>query len=309
MIERIEKIDGIHLRNDLSVMDIETAGLVRQRDPIFIIGFLQNLDGQAHFYQYAIHSQEVEKEKDLLKQSIQAFEDKTLISFNGDRFDIPYIQARMEVQNMEKKDFQSLDLYRWIQRRQKFFDFENLKLKTLEKEAGIQREDQLSGEEVAKAFQEVHKDQDLFEKVLLHNKEDILYTYELLPYYQKLEDKLSFKLDLDSESYRFTLAGYKQEKDFAYIRLESNHKAQLPLRKSSSFGQVHWTDRLVQIRVPIHLGNFNQKTDTILQVAVSPKLITDQSSLALRAPFLLLSNGKKHCRKNILALSEVLLLL
>ena len=64
-----------------------------------------------------------------------------IINYNGDTFDIPFINQRLKIHNINNSIpiEKSLDIYSNIRKNRYLFDLENLKLKTIEKFLGIQR--------------------------------------------------------------------------------------------------------------------------------------------------------------------------
>ena len=107
---------------------------------------------------------------------IQSFD--TIIHFNGNSFDIPFLMERGKKYNLDLSfdRFQSIDIYRPLARLNHILKLENQKQKTFEKFLNIKRTDPFSGGdliEVYKHFVE-SKDQRLIVPLLLHNMEDVL---------------------------------------------------------------------------------------------------------------------------------------
>ena len=132
------------------------------------------------------------------------------ISFNGDGFDIPFLQDKAK--KYHKKDLfselTSFDLYKQVKPLQSILKLENLKQKTIEQFLGIHRKDMFHGGELISHFFEYEQTKDPSQEdlLLLHNYEDILGLVYLLPiqsYLQPLKGNYHFK-----ESTRTTSKDY-----------------------------------------------------------------------------------------------------
>lgn len=155
--------------------DIETTGFSRQNCVCYLIGVMFLKEGQWFIEQY--FASVPEDERDI----IQAFIDKSaaydrLISFNGDAFDIPFLNARMAILKMTSViETPSVDILKVLRKGKYDLPVPNLKLKTLEQFAGVYREDKYSGGDlIGMYFRYLRtKDEKLKRDILLHNFEDI----------------------------------------------------------------------------------------------------------------------------------------
>lgn len=102
---------------------------------------------------------------------------KNIVHYNGNGFDIPYIEAKCKLYNIPYSFniFESYDLYKVISPFKIIFKTENIKQKTMEKFLGINRNDTFSGGELINLFEEYMRNHntDLRENILLHNFDDI----------------------------------------------------------------------------------------------------------------------------------------
>lgn len=155
--------------------DIETTGFSRQNCICYLIGVMFFQKGQWFIEQYFASAPEEERE------IIQSFLDKSssydrLISFNGDGFDIPFLNARMSFLKMTGSiTTPSVDILKILRKGKFDLPVPNLKLKTLEQFAGVYRQDKYSGEDlIGMYFRYLRtKDDKLKRDILLHNFEDI----------------------------------------------------------------------------------------------------------------------------------------
>lgn len=299
MLERIIEKPNLTLADDFCVIDIETAGLVRQRDPIYILGILSSNGGPVSFHQLAFGKSSPDDEVQLLAKLKDIGEGKTWLTYNGNTFDIPYIETRLAHHGLDPISFDSLDLYPWIRTRRKFFSFPRLNLKTLETYAGIERQDLLSGAEVAAAYGKIDQDSSLLEHVLLHNEEDVLSTYQLHEYFQTLRDSLTMKVPVANELKSIELVSYQRDKDFAFIEYQSDESLEIPWQKQNSFGRITWEDEIIRLRVPCHLGKVAEDSEEVLEVGVLQRAGQDQSPYQLRAPLIVMADKDRVYVENL----------
>ena len=164
--------------------DIETTGLSWRRSHLYLLG--------AVFYtpegwlQKQWFCQRPGEEKDLLEIFSSLLEQKkTLIHFNGNTFDIPYLMHKSTFYQMELNwdGTTSLDLYQKLLPFKKLLGLEHMRQKDLERYLGRSREDLFSGGELISLYQEYLKtaDERLLSVLLLHNREDVSEMTGLLP--------------------------------------------------------------------------------------------------------------------------------
>ena len=161
--------------------DIETTGLKAETSHLYLIGYaVQKKPGSWEIRQ--LFAEKTEDERDLLK----AFSDicmryRTVIHFNGDRFDIPYLETKYQEYSMPSPFHQmdTADIYRMVRPYKDLLGLERLNQKTIEQFLGLRRKDRYDGGQliwIYRAYRDGHSGDpkgDL-EKLLLHNYEDVL---------------------------------------------------------------------------------------------------------------------------------------
>ena len=167
-------------------LDIETTGLSSSKNKIILVG----LFSKTGFYQF--FAEERKEEVDILNELVSILKDiDILITFNGTSFDIPFLNQRFEFHNIDYKipSASSFDLYLIFKKYSTHFNLPNYKLKTIEKLAGIQREDLISGKESVELFNKYERSRapDIKDIILLHNKEDILNMPILLDVFKRFD--------------------------------------------------------------------------------------------------------------------------
>lgn len=166
-------------------IDIETTGLSPERSHTYLIGCIHPLEaGRWHFIQWLAESPL--EERRILEAAVSYVKDfSPLVHFNGDRFDLPYLQFRCEEKGIES-DFtarESFDLYKQIKLCRNLCALPNCKQKTIEYFLGIGREDQYDGGRLIPVYHQYVKEggDDLLHLLLIHNEEDVIGMTRLLP--------------------------------------------------------------------------------------------------------------------------------
>lgn len=174
----------------LAVLDIETTGLSPLRHQIILIGVI--LIEEDHLLARQFFAENLSEEDLILDAFAETAQDvDVFFNYNGDSFDIPFINKRCSKLGFDfaMQPNQSMDIYR-VLRHSYFKDIlPNLKLKTVEKLFSDDRSDTISGGESVLLYQRyMHdKNQDDVKKILLHNLDDIRLLYEILPVFGKLD--------------------------------------------------------------------------------------------------------------------------
>ena len=166
-------------------LDIETDGL-SHKNKLVIIGLIQyNKKGTAHLIQ--LFNDDYQSEREMLLELIQIlrFHDTDYyVSFNGNSFDFPFLNARFR---HYKIDFQlskaaNIDLLRLSRQNQANLGIPDFKLKSVEKFVGINRTDTISGRDSILMYQAYieGKSEALKQAILLHNYDDLINMIPLL---------------------------------------------------------------------------------------------------------------------------------
>lgn len=199
IIEKLVQIENQDLIPDNSMFfDIETTGFSGKSSRIYLIGTLSKEEQGFVFRQFMTES--YSDEINVLYEFINlASNFNILITFNGETFDFRFIKERLDKYKIDFdfNNFESLDILKVIKSKSYLMDFENHKLKTLEKNIGIFREDMFSGGELIEIYKifESTKDEKLKQTLLLHNEEDILNMPNMFKLIEKIRQKNTISLD------------------------------------------------------------------------------------------------------------------
>lgn len=157
-------------------LDIETTGFSRKYCNVYLIGCMYFSGSQPMYRQWL--AENFNEEANILMtfhKFIQRFD--TIIHFNGNSFDMPFLQERGEKYhlgfNFEK--FKSIDLYKSVSKINHILKMENQKQITFEQLFDIKRSDPFSGGDLIEVFRQYveSKDERLIFPLLLHNREDV----------------------------------------------------------------------------------------------------------------------------------------
>ena len=217
--------------SNILFIDIETDGL-SHKNRIILIGlilFKKNvLTGEA----LQLFNQDYLSEKEILmylKQYIKENDIDYYISFNGNSFDFPFINARINHYNLSfiLNKSANIDLYRIAKQYQEVLKLPNSKLKSVEKAVGIHREDTISGKDsilLYQAYLETKSDK-MKHSILLHNYEDIINMVPLLKITHSIQEfaPAQFKI-LSIKSY---INSIKLKKSYIEVGITLNDKISL----------------------------------------------------------------------------------
>ncbi len=178
-------IKELHCRmEDILFIDIETTGLSPRNSELYLIGAGFYKDGKWMVSQFFAQSTAQEEEV------LSAFSDfsrsfSKLVHFNGDRFDIPFLQHKYEEYKLSDpfEKMESFDLYKHVKGYKTALGLPDCKQKTIELFLGIDREDKYDGGKLIAVYKdyEESKDDELQRLLLLHNFEDVKGMLKLLP--------------------------------------------------------------------------------------------------------------------------------
>ena len=175
-------ISGYFKDKRVIMFDIETTGLSPMYSFTYIIGVNILVDGEWQIIQ--LFNDDGQSEPEMIREFMSMLKDyDVLVEFNGDRFDIPYIEKRMEM--IERKfhisltnnfsKIPSFDLMKCIRPYKFALGLPNIKQKTVEKLLGINRLDMYNGGQLINVYLDYlstgsEKNRKL---VLQHNRDDM----------------------------------------------------------------------------------------------------------------------------------------
>ena len=165
-------------------LDIETTGFTAKGSSLYLIGCIYNKNDSFHLIQW--FADNYDDEINVLNGFFTFAKNYSyLIHFNGNNFDIPYLQQKAEQFHLTDTfdHFEALDLYRRIAPYKEFLKLPNCKQKTIETFLNVNREDTFHGGELISVYHDYVQapDNHSLQALLLHNAEDIQGLITLLP--------------------------------------------------------------------------------------------------------------------------------
>ncbi len=254
-------INGYFSNQSYGFIDIETTGLSSGNSHVILIGLLT----KDYFFQFFAETKT--EEIDILNALIAEIKDlNILVNYNGTTFDIPFLNKRFEANNIDYiiPSALSFDLYFIFKKYGSQFNLPNHKLKTVEKLAGIQRDDQISGRESVILYERYIKNPDPSIKniILLHNKEDILN----LP---KVSDVLA-KLDIHHIMYSH-LNSHKIHQQLALLT-----KKKISQKELTVLGKLKYPIRSISVYQDAYTFNYSEEMNSF---ELKLRMIAHESAL------------------------------
>jgi len=157
-------------------VDIETTGLSPDNSIIYMIGCGYIKNDSCRTIQFFADKPE---DEEAILYSFYNFVLKfnTLVTFNGNKFDIPFLAARMDRYDipLNFNNYSGVDIYKRIRPYRSLFNLPDLKQKTVETFLDIERDDEKSGSELIKVYMQYAEKPAEYELNLLlgHNFDDI----------------------------------------------------------------------------------------------------------------------------------------
>lgn len=177
----VEKLDAA---DKILFLDIETTGLSAQSSCIYLIGTAYFKDGIWNVTQF--FAENTQEESGILCgffDFIKYFD--TVVTFNGNRFDIPFLEARAAVYGFTYSfsDKKGIDIYRRVKPYKGLFGLADMKQKSIEHFMSIDRKDEMSGGELIKVYESYTSEptQEKLQLLLGHNFDDVCGMIVLLP--------------------------------------------------------------------------------------------------------------------------------
>lgn len=174
-------------------LDIETTGLSPERSHLYLFGCMWREKDKWRLKQWLLESPFEERGAlGEIAAFISGF--SLLVHFNGERFDLPYLDMHAAERGIPSPflTIPSLDLYKQLRSCKNLFSMSGARQKDFERFAGNKRLDRFDGGQLIDVYRRycTSGDAQLLELLLLHNSEDVAgmgALTKLLPY-QKLND-------------------------------------------------------------------------------------------------------------------------
>lgn len=314
-MEIINNIINLSLRtnryfntSNVCFLDIETTGLNRNMNSIYLIGVLFFDENSKSWILKQYFANNLDKEKNILEEFLSVFSsfDK-IITYNGDSFDIPFIEKRLEYYDI-KYDFDknsSYDLYQVIRQNRYFLNLANLKLKTVELSLGIEREDKYSGKDCIEFYFDYinSKNYLLKDNILKHNYDDLVNMLDTIKILDVLDNKKSIIFKYQDVNKKFTINDLEISGDMLNINGILNEKLKKNIKYYDNNHSIVSEDFYnLNICIEFNKGYISQE-EQCLYVDISDfnylENIEDTTGYNLPSNILILMIEKKYLLDNI----------
>lgn len=280
-----------NLKKNEIVLDIETTGLSPIEDKLVLLGMITYEKDIAYLIQYFAENDS--EEKKLLTLFLEKSKNKKIITYNGDIFDLPFLKSRLKINKLESDlFFETFDIYKIIRAKKYYIDFDSMKLIDVEKMIDIERNDPSRYKSRSK-LNDLIKSRDNPKPILIHNKNDLISTENLIDIENIIKKKLSIKFN----SLVLYFVSSSINNDLIKIELEA----------SKSLGDSYFTSPNYQLII-------NKKYITIytgvLYGKISPQIggyvtknihnLESKSNYKINPNLLILKEGRRYNCPNIL---------
>ncbi|MGN0481122.1 MAG: ribonuclease H-like domain-containing protein [Lachnospiraceae bacterium] len=230
--------------------DIETTGFSAKNTSVYMIG-AAFLDQSGDFLITQWLCDEPANEALIIADFFEFMSGfHTVIHFNGEGFDMPYLEAKCKAYNLPYNfgSVTSVDLLKIIRSFGKFLKLENLKQKTIERFLGICREDSYSGGELINVYHNYSKTHNtaMKELLLLHNYDDLcgLLSLTVMVNYQAI-------ISSDFEVQSIELVEKGDSPDAIFI---AELPCNLPKRISYGNNTYYFTafNNMLKVKIPVY---------------------------------------------------------
>jgi hypothetical protein len=287
-------------------IDIETTGLSSKYCSIYLIGLMYYNYQEKMWHLIQLFAETLDEEKNILLNFIDYMSgfDK-IITFNGDTFDIPFINNRLNAFNIDYEIAaeNSFDLYKYVRENKSYLNLENLKLKTLEKRLGIYREDLYSGKDCIKFYKDYIKtnNYELRDIILKHNYDDLYYLVFILQILDIIDDIKSVKFNLSDTTICMKIKNIILSGDFFIITgsFEGNFSIQY---YGNNYNIILNQDKTFEISLEYNVGLVTKDKKAFYidkRKLALLKDIEDCTNYQISNNILLLQVDKEFCVDNI----------
>lgn len=291
MITKKIRYEAKNLKKNQIVLDIETTGLSALYDKLVVLGLVSYIGDTSYIIQY--FAEDDSEEEKLLHFFIEKAKDKEIITYNGDSFDLPFLNTRLLSHNLQANIiFDSIDIYKIIRSKRHLIDFDSMKLMDIEKLIDIDRNDPSRYKTISKLTEDItfrHKP----EPILIHNQNDLMSTEKLINF----EDIIKESLSISYKDYTFSLIDAHINNDVAKIELEVSKDLM-----DSYFTSPSYQLQIKENRLTLYI--------TVVYGKISPKLgghvtknifhIENSSDYKINPDLLIIKEGRIFNVENIL---------
>lgn len=249
-----------NLKKNECILDIETTGLDAKRDKLVVLGLIYFDNKKNKFYIDQYFSNNDKEEIKLLKIYKEKIKNRRLITYNGEIFDLPFLNIRLIENKLEPVFPENRDLFKIIKSKRKLIEFESMKLTNIEKIVGIERNDP-SRYKVISKLSDKDENRNNPWPILIHNKNDLIATEAISNIEEIINDKLSFAI----KNYKIYLENAYIEKDIANLEFRSNKKLENSLFQGENYS-FSIKDKFIKLKIMVLYGKLSKNSSGFVSV-------------------------------------------
>lgn len=295
MISIKKRIQTDNLNENDLVLDIETTGLDFNRDKLVLLGLVKKENNKTYIHQY--FAEDDREEIRLLNIYTREIANKFLITFNGDVFDIRFLNSRLiDHKLLPVFPDNSLDIYKIIKWNSKFFSYDSMKLMDIEKLIGIERNDPSRYKVISKLTDDlIHRDKPY--PILKHNENDLIATTALA----NIEDIYKKKLSIDTKYGKIYLYNANINKDIGNFEFIADASlGELYIAENNY--QIIIKDKMIRLNIHVLFGRFDENLTGF--VTINNFGIKNISNIDINENLLIIRKEYLYNYKNLLNLCK-----
>ena len=247
-------LDNIADPSGVLFIDIETTGLRAQENALYLIGCLYYQADTWNLIQW-LDTTGLEEKEVLSSFNLFAGSYHVLIHYNGERFDLPFIRARLSHHGLPDitAGMESIDLFTRIKPFRSVLGLTEYKQTTMEELLGIERADTVSGKDLIRIYHQfiANPSPALLDQLTAHNEADLTGLVQLLPLleYDRL-GRETLSVYRAQTNYYNDYNGDRKEELFLFFRI--SHPIPAPLYASSDHCYVKVEDNKGVLKIPLY---------------------------------------------------------
>lgn len=249
-----------NLKKNECILDIETTGLDAKRDKLVVLGLIYFDNKKNKFYIDQYFSNNDKEEIKLLKIYKEKIKNRRLITYNGEIFDLPFLNIRLIENKLEPVFPENRDLFKIIKSKRKLIEFESMKLINIEKIVGIERNDP-SRYKVISKLSDKDENRNNPWPILIHNKNDLIATEAISNIEEIINNKLSFAI----KNYKIYLENAYIDKDIANLEFRSNKKLENSLFQGENYS-FSIKEKFIKLKIMVLYGKISKNSSGFVSV-------------------------------------------
>lgn len=243
-------------REELLFFDIETTGFSGDYSTLYLIGCVYYDGSRWNLVQWFADT--LESEKEVLVTFFEFLKSfTTVVHFNGDGFDIPYLLKRCRAYDLpfDFSGIKSLDIYKKIRPYRNLLGLESMKQKAIERFLGVARDDIYSGGELIEVYRDylATRYKVLLDMLLLHNADDLRGMPGILPILN-YPDYLEHDFTLMGQALLSRTDLFGREYHSLKLVYESSFKVPVPFSRTSSVADIEAEGSRLTASVDLYEG-------------------------------------------------------